>query len=170
MKSKIILGIILGLIVIWAVTTNDNVDKIEEGYTHQLDFENKLKEYSNGMVQIENSKIEYRDKEEDSIYRANWKGFEIYAKMGKSDWVENSYSVATNKNVFEDKTVYEQYHKLMECLFRIADDKLTLEEIDKLIAKGVDENESPNTYDFGYERYVGKDKGNRMSFTITDRK
>ena len=28
---KIILGIILGLILVWAVTTNSNVDKIEEG-------------------------------------------------------------------------------------------------------------------------------------------
>lgn len=90
--------------------------------------------------------------------------------MGKNDWVENSYSVSTNRNVFEDKTLYENYHKLMESLIRIMDSKLTLEEIDKLIAKGVDENESPNTYDFGYERYVGKDKGNQIRFTITDRK
>lgn len=170
MKSKIIIGIILGLIVVWALTTNDNVDKIEEGYTHQLDFENKLKEYSNGMIEIEDSKIEHRDKENDSIYKADWKGFEIYAKMGKSDWIENSYSVATNKEVFNDKIVYEQYHKLMECLIRIADPKLTIEEIDKLIAKGIDENESPNIYDFGYDRYVGKDKTNNISFTITDRK
>lgn len=170
MKSKIIVGIILGLIMVWALTTNDNVDKIEEGYTHQLDFENKLKEYSNGMIEIKDSKIEYRDKEKDSIYKANWKGFELYAKIGKSDWVSNSVSVATNKRVFEDRTAYEQYHKLMECLIRIADSKLTIEEIDKLIAKGVDENESSNTYDFGYERYVGKDKTNNISFTITDRK
>ncbi|MGF2715659.1 hypothetical protein ACQUY5_25975 [Bacillus cereus] len=170
MKSKIIVGIILGLIVVWALTTNDNVDKIEEGYTHQLDFENMLEEYSKGTIRIENSKIEHREKENDNIYQANWKGFTIYSKMGKSDWVSNSVSVGTNKNVFEDKTVYEQYHKLMESLIRIADNKLTLEEIDKLIPKGVDENESPNTYDFGYDRYVGEYKTNRISFTITDRK
>ncbi|AFQ30130.1 hypothetical protein P4493_04150 [Bacillus thuringiensis] len=137
---------------------------------HQLDFENKLADISKGRIVIEDSQIEHRDKEEDNIYKANWKGFEIYAKMGKNDWVENSYSVSTNRNVFEDKTLYENYHKLMESLIRIMDSKLTLEEIDKLIAKGVDENESPNTYDFGYERYVGKDKGNQIRFTITDRK
>ncbi len=114
-RYKIILSIILGLILVWAVTTNSNVDKIEEGYTHQLEFENKLKEYSNGMIEIEDSKIEHRDKENDNIYRANWKGFELYAKMGKSDWVSNSVSVATNKKVFEDKTSYKQYRKLMEC-------------------------------------------------------
>lgn len=51
MRYKITLGIILGLILVWAVTTNSNVDNIEEGYTHQLDFENKLKEYSNGTIQ-----------------------------------------------------------------------------------------------------------------------
>ncbi|MGK8688608.1 hypothetical protein ACRS5F_27615 [Bacillus cereus] len=169
-RYKIILGIILGLILVWAVTTNSNVDKIEEGYTHQLDFENKLKEYSNSMILIEDSQIEHRDKENDNIYKANWKGFELYAKMGKSDWVSNSVSVTTNKKVFEDKTSYEQYHKLMECVIRIADPKLTIEEIDKLIAKGVDGNESPNTYDFGYDRYVGKDKTINISFTITDRK
>ncbi|HFJ9318590.1 hypothetical protein [Bacillus tropicus] len=82
-RYKIILGIILGLILVWAVTTNSNVDKIEEGYTHQLDFENKLKEYSNSMILIEDSKIEHRDKENDNIYKANWEGFELYAKMGK---------------------------------------------------------------------------------------
>ncbi|AND28299.1 hypothetical protein ASE53_16430 [Bacillus sp. Root11] len=168
MKSKIILGILLGLIVVWALT-NDG-DTIEESYMHQLDFENKLADISKGRIVIEDSQIEHRDKEEDNIYKANWKGFEIYAKMGKNDWVENSYSVSTNRNVFEDKTLYENYHKLMESLIRIMDSKLTLEEIDKLIAKGVDENESPNTYDFGYERYVGKDKGNQIRFTITDRK
>ncbi|PYE88858.1 hypothetical protein [Bacillus sp. 196mf] len=170
MRYKITLSIILGLILVGAVTTNSNVDKIEEGYTHQLDFENKLKEYSNGMIEIEDSKIEHRDKENDNIYRANWKGFELYAKMGKSDWVSNSVSVATNKKVFEDKISYEQYHKLMECVIRIADPNLSIEEIDKLIAKEVDKNESPNTYDFGYDRYVGKDKTNQISFTITDRK
>ncbi|WP_255302436.1 hypothetical protein [Bacillus pseudomycoides] len=124
------------------------------------------------MIEIEDSKIEYRDKEKDSIYKANWKGFELYAKMGKSDWVSNSVSVvaATNKRIFEDKTAYEQYHKLMECLIRIADSKLSIEEIDKLIAKGADENESPNTYDFGYDRYVGEDRTINISFTITDRK
>lgn len=55
-------------------------------------------------------------------------------------------------------------------MIRIADPKLTIEEIDNLIAKGVDENESPNTYDFGYDRYVGKDNTINISFTITDRK
>ncbi len=58
----------------------------------------------------------------------------------------------------------------MECVIRIAGPKLTIEEIDKLIAKGVDGNESPNTYDFGYDRYVGKDNTINISFTITDRK
>ncbi|PFD28300.1 hypothetical protein CN285_29990 [Bacillus cereus] len=167
MKIKILLASLIGLILIWCLPSKDT---IEDGFTHQVDFENNLKEYSNGMIEIKDSKIEYRDKEEDSIYRANWKGFRLYAKMGKSDWVSNSVSVGTNKRVFDDKTAYEQYHKLMECLIRIADPKLTIEEIDKLIAKGVDENESPNTYDFGYDRYVGKDKTIHISFTITDRK
>ncbi|PGF05361.1 hypothetical protein COM61_01080 [Bacillus toyonensis] len=143
---------------------------MEEGYTHQLDFENKLYDYSKGRIVIKDSKIEHRDKEEDNNYKANWKGFEIYAKMGKNDWVENSYSVSTDKNIFADKTVYKDYHKLMESLIRIMDEKLTLKEIDELIVKEIDENESPNTYDFSYMRYVGVDKGNQIRFTITDRK
>ena len=55
---------------------------------HQLDFENKLADISKGRIVIEDSQIEHRDKEEDNIYKANWKGFEIYAKMGKNDWVK----------------------------------------------------------------------------------
>ncbi|MGH0945670.1 hypothetical protein ACQVTS_32635 [Bacillus mycoides] len=163
MKIKILLVSLLGLILVGCLSSKDT---IEDGFTHRLDFENKLKEYSNGMIEIEDSNIEYRDKENDSIYKADWKGFEIYSKMGKSDWLENSYAVATEKQVFEDKTAYEQYHKLMECLIRIADPKLSMEEIDKLIAKGVEENDSPNDYGFSYERYVGQDPINNIRFTI----
>ncbi|MGE7864849.1 hypothetical protein ACQKNO_00990 [Bacillus paramycoides] len=169
MKIKVLLASIIGLMLVWCLSAKDTIT-IEEGFTHQLDFENKLKEYSNGMIEIEDSKIEYREKENDRVYSANWNGFTIYSKMGKSDWVSNSVSVATNKRVFEDKTAYERYHKLMECLIRIADSKLSIEEIDKLIAKGVGASESPNDYDFSYERYVGQDRTNNISFTITDRK
>lgn len=52
-KSKIILGILLGLIVVWALT-NDG-DTIEESYMHQLDFENKLADISKGRIVIEDS-------------------------------------------------------------------------------------------------------------------
>ncbi|NWK69773.1 hypothetical protein HWX41_11965 [Bacillus paramycoides] len=167
MKIKIILASLIGLILVGCLSSKDI---IEDEFTHQLDFENKLKEYSNSTIEIKDSSIEYREKENDRVYSANWNGFTIYSKMGKSDWVSNSVSVSTNKRVFEDKTAYEQYRKLMECLIRIADPKLSIEEIDKLIAKGIEENESPNTYDFGYDRFVGKDKTNHISFTITDRK
>ncbi|MFB5249629.1 hypothetical protein ACE38F_04415 [Bacillus mycoides] len=167
MKIKVLLASLIGLILVGCLSSKDT---IEDGFTHQLDFENKLKEYSNGTIEIKDSSIEYREKENDRVYSANWNGFTIYSKMGKSDWVSNSVSVATNKRVFEDKTAYEQYHKLMECLIRIADSKLSIEEIDKLIAKGVGANESPNDYDFSYERYVGQDRTSNIRFTITDRK
>ncbi|EOO75301.1 hypothetical protein CN966_31805 [Bacillus cereus] len=141
-------------------------DTIEDGFTHRVDFENKLKEYSNGMIEIEDSNIEYRDKENDRIYKVDWKEFEIYSKIGKSDWLSNSYTITTEKLVFEDKTANEQYRKLMEIIIRIADPKLTIEEVNKLIDSGVDLNEVKDGRGFYYQLKVGQDPVNNIDFTI----
>ncbi|MEK4710851.1 hypothetical protein [Bacillus sp. FSL R10-2780] len=122
-------------------------DTIEDGFTHRLDFENKLKE-------------------NDRIYKADWKGFGIYSKMGKSDWLSNSYSITTEKLVFEDKTANEQYRKLMEIIIRIADPKLNIEEVNKLIDSGADLNEVKDGRGFYYQLKVGQDPVNNIDFTI----
>ncbi|MFE6139454.1 hypothetical protein [Bacillus sp. NPDC057893] len=163
MKIKVLLASLIGLILVGCLSSKDT---IEDGFTHQLDFENKLKEYSNGTIEIKDSSIEYRDKENDSVYSANWNGFTIYSKMGKSDWLSNSYSVTTEKLVFDDKTANEQYRTLMESIIRIADPNLSTEEVNKLINSGVDLNEVKDGRGFYYQLKIGQDPVNNIDFTI----
>ncbi|MDP7980003.1 hypothetical protein [Bacillus multifaciens] len=163
MKIKVLLASLIGLILVWCLSSKNT---IEDGFTHQLDFENKLKEYSNGTIKIKDSSIEYREKENDSVYTANWNGFTIYSKMGKNDWLSNSYSVTTEKQVFEDKKANEQYRKLMKSIIRIADPKLSIKEVNRLIDRGVDLNELKGKEGFYYQLKVGQDPVNTISFTI----
>ncbi|MFJ8415545.1 hypothetical protein ACQKNN_18260 [Bacillus paramycoides] len=163
MKIKVLLASLIGLLFVWCLSYNDT---IEDGYTHQLDFENKIKEFSNGEIELKDSKVEYRDKEKDSIYSAKWSGFTIYSKIGKKGGLSNSYSITTEKLVFEDKTANEQYHKLMESIIRFVDPKLSIEEVNKLIAKGEEVNQSSDKRGFYYTLKVGKDPVNDIDFTI----
>lgn len=65
-----------------------------------------------------------------------------------------------------DEIALGQYHDLVQYLIRISNPKLSIEEVNKLIAKGEEVNQSSDKRGFYYTLKVGKDPVNDIDFTI----
>ncbi|MCY8549360.1 hypothetical protein MOD25_05520 [Bacillus haynesii] len=123
--KKWIVGVV-GVLIIWYIFFGGN-----SGLT-QKQFENKLSDLSDGMIQVTNPKIE-KLSDEGFLYMADWNGFTITAKVDKKNNFILPYSVLAPQSGRLNEISLGQYQELIKTLSGIADSKLSGDERDHLV-------------------------------------
>lgn len=68
------------LLVVWFIFFRGSGSS---GILTQQEFEDKLKEMSNGKIVISDSKIKMYESEDGGVYSANWNGFMLSSRVDK---------------------------------------------------------------------------------------
>lgn len=123
-----IIGVIV-LIGVWFLFFRSN-----GGYISQKDFEDKIKDLSNGKVTITDSKIDvFESGKGEGLYTAKWNGFIISTGVNKSGKLENKFAIMTKQAGYMDEIAIGQYHELMTYMIRISNPKLSVDEVNLLV-------------------------------------
>ncbi|MED2869050.1 hypothetical protein P4263_26070 [Bacillus thuringiensis] len=108
------------------------------GITTQ-EFEEKLKNLSNGKVMITQSgvaPVDSMDKSEGKIgmYIANWNGFMISTRVENNNKIEDKAFFIMSKQVnLMDEIAIGQYRELIQYVTRIANPKLSVDEVNHIV-------------------------------------
>ena len=122
---KWIIGVI-GIFIIWYILFGRN-----SGLT-QKQFENKLSDLSDGMIQVTNPKIE-KLSDEGFLYMADWNGFTIAARIDKKNNFILPFSILAPQSGRLNEIALGQYQELIKALSGVADPKLSMDERDHLV-------------------------------------
>ncbi|MES9696965.1 hypothetical protein ABWK42_06595 [Bacillus sp. JJ927] len=125
-----IIGVI-GLLAIWFLFFRDSSGG---GTLTQKEFENKLKDLSNGKITITDSKSKPFDKGDGTgLYTANWNGFMITSRLEKNGKLSNTYGVITKQAGYMDEISLGQYHDLIQYLIRISNPDLSVDDVQLIV-------------------------------------
>ncbi|WP_439874947.1 hypothetical protein ACSLGG_02920 [Bacillus mycoides] len=138
-----IIGVI-GLLAIWFIFFRGS----SGGELTQKEFEDKLKEISNGKITITDSKAEPFEKGDGTgLYTANWNGFMISTRLEKNGKLANTYAVITKQAGYMDEIAIGQYHDLMQYLIRISNPKLSVDDVQMIVDNELNFNQQIMTGD-----------------------
>ncbi|POI14594.1 hypothetical protein C2145_20645 [Bacillus velezensis] len=95
-------------------------------------FQDKIYKVSNGVIDINDSKIE-KVNDGSSVYMAKWNGFTITASVDSKDRIIFPYGVIGLPSNQMDEISLGQYQEIMKALSSVADSKLSDEDKELLI-------------------------------------
>lgn len=164
---------VLTLLAIWFIFFRGSSSS---GILTQQEFEDKLKEMSNGKIVISDAKIKMYESEDGGLYTANWNGFTISSRVDKGKKLDRTFSVITKQAGYMDEIAIGQYHDLVVYLTRLSNEKMTVDEANVLIDTGLNFNQQITTGekhetskgDLYYSLSGGKKDINFFSFLIMD--
>lgn len=98
----------------------------------QEKFQDKIYKVSNGVIDINDSKIE-KVNDGSSVYMAKWNGFTITASVDSKNRIIFPYGVIGLPSNQMDEISLGQYQEIMKALSSVADSKLSDEDKERLI-------------------------------------
>lgn len=167
-----IVGVLL-LLVVWFIFFRGSGSS---GILTQQEFEDKLKEMSNGKIVISDSKIKMYESEDGGVYSANWNGFMLSSRVNKDKKLDRTFSIITKQAGYMDEISIGQYHDLVVYLTRLSNEKMSVDEANVLVDTGLNFNQQITTGeqhetskgDLYYRLSGGKKDINFFSFLIMD--
>lgn len=144
-----IIGII-GLLAIWLLFFRSS-----SGTLSQEEFENMIKDLSNGKITITDSKSNQFDKGDGTgLFTANWNGFMITSKLENNGKLSNTYSLITKQAGYMDEISLGQYHDLIQYLIRISNPDLSVNDVQLIVDNELNFNQQIMT---GEKHTISKD-------------
>ncbi|PGF05057.1 hypothetical protein [Bacillus toyonensis] len=167
---------IIGVLVLLAVWFIFFRGSSSSGILTQQEFEDQLKEMSNGKIVISDSKIKMYENGDGGVYTANWNGFMITDRVDKNKKLDRTFGVMTKQAGYMDEISIGQYHDLVVYLTRLSNPKMSVDEANVLIDTGLNFNQQITTGevhetskgDLYYKLSGGKKEINFFSFLIMD--
>lgn len=144
----------------------------------QKEFEEHLKENSNGKIVVTEAKVEPYPNSKRSLYTAKWNGFLISANVDENGKMELPYGILTGPAGLLDEIALGQYQELMQGLSKMADPTLSQEEFERLILNDLNFNNQLMTgqehttskNDLTYRLDGGGGPTTILTFLVTDKK
>lgn len=173
MKYRLPIAIAVGILMVWFIFFRGSGSS---GILTQQEFEDKLKEMSNGKIVISDSKIKMYESGDGGVYTANWNGFLITDRVDKNKKLDRTFGVMTKQAGYMDEISIGQYHDLVVYLTRLSNPKMSVDEANVLIDTGLNFNQQITTGeehetskgDLYYRLNGGKKDINFFAFLIMD--
>ncbi|MDM5193632.1 hypothetical protein QUF93_13865 [Bacillus hominis] len=140
-------------------------------------FEDKLKEMSNGKIAIVDSEVSEITKDK-SLYNASWNGMGISAGIDKDNNITMPFLIGIKPGGQINEITIGQYQELIQHISRIVDPKLSEEDAQHLITNELNfnnyimnrEKHSTIKHDIRYELSPGGDSAPWFTLMITPSK